>query len=140
MNPTLAKFIVAAVAYGICLTVAALVLDGFNLGWVGWILAWALFTLSVMIIKAIAKRMLPSEKLSATAITLLASLIAVFGSLWVCVILLPTWAIDIRGFGTWVASTLIITLGALVYSLVDDRLVKAATPMVERAAAKVSGK
>ncbi|MCL1869284.1 MAG: hypothetical protein FWF90_02590 [Promicromonosporaceae bacterium] len=123
MNARVLGFVVAAVAYGITLTVAAILLPGMRIGFFWAFIPWALFTLSITLIRPLLTRTMSAH---VHGYTWAIGLATVFLSLLVTVLLLPARAISIRGLGTWVLATVIVWLGTLVYDLVDDRLVAAA--------------
>ncbi len=134
MHPRVLSFIVAAVAYGVTLTVAAILLPGMRIGFLWGLIAWALFTLSITLLKPVLERSLSGHVRSATWVV---GLVTVFLSLWVTVILSPSRGFSIRGFMTWILATVIVWLGTLVYDAVDDRLVTAARPMADRVQSEI---
>ncbi|ACZ31747.1 hypothetical protein Xcel_2733 [Xylanimonas cellulosilytica DSM 15894] len=126
MNPRVLSFVVAAVAYGITLTIAAILLDRMHVPFWTAIIAWALFTLSITLIRPALTKALSKRVHSATWVI---GLLTVFLSLLVTTVLTP---MRISGFGTWVLATVIVWLGTIVYDMVDDRLVAAARPHADR--------
>lgn len=134
MHPRILSFVVAAIAYGVTLTVAAVVLPGMRIGFLWGLIAWALFTVSITLLRPVLARTLSGHVRSATWAIGLAT---VFLSLWVTVIFSPSSGFSIRGFWTWIWATLIVWLGTLVYDAVDDRLVAAARPMADRVQSEI---
>jgi hypothetical protein len=126
MNPRVLSFIVAAIAYGITLTIADLILDRMRVPWWAGLIAWALFTLSITLLRPVLTRRLSS---SVHGYTWVIGLVTVLLSLIITTVLTP---MTIRGLGTWVLATLIVWVGTIVYDMVDDRLVKAARPIADR--------
>ena len=126
MSPRVLSFIVAAVAYGITLTIADIVLTRMRVPFFTGLLAWALFTLSITLLRPILTRTLSG---SVHGYTWVIGLVTVLLSL-----IITTWLTPMRisGFMTWVWATLIVWVGTLVYDMVDDRLVKAARPIADK--------
>ena len=134
MQPRVLSFVVAAIAYGVTLTVAAALLPGMRIGFLWGLIAWALFTLSITLLKPVLERSLSGHVRTATWAI---GLVTVFLSLWVTVILSPSGGFSIRGFWTWIWATLIVWVGTLVYDAVDDRLIAAARPHADRLQAEI---
>ncbi len=132
MNPRVLSFIVAAIAYGVTLTIADLILDNMRVPWWAGLIAWALFTLSITLLRPVLTRTLSG---SVHGYTWVIGLITVLLSLIITTVLTP---MTIRGFWTWVWATLIVWVGTIVYDMVDDRLVKAARPIGDRVQGEIN--
>jgi hypothetical protein len=145
MNSRLLSFLVAAIAYGVCLTFAALLLSGFHINFWWGLLAWALFTLSIMIVRPVVRFFVKifTKKDNASGarhgVALVAGLLTVFLSLALTVHVAPAESVRIDNWWTWVLATLIVWIGSAVYDLVADRLVESAKPIGDKAAAKILG-
>ncbi|QAY69058.1 hypothetical protein [Xylanimonas protaetiae] len=126
MNPRVLSFVVAAIAYGITLTIADIVLSRMHVPFLTGLLAWALFTLSITLIRPVLTRTLGK---SVHGYTWVIGLATVLLSLIVTTLLTP---MRISGFMTWVWATLIVWVGTIVYDMVDDRLVAAARPIADK--------
>lgn len=126
MKPRVLSFIVAALAYGITLTIAALLLDDMRVPFWSALIAWALFTLSITLIRPALTKSLGRR---VHGYTWVIGLVTVLLSLIVTTALTP---MRISGLGTWVLATLIVWLGTIVYDLVDDRLIAAARPYADK--------
>ncbi|WP_425956151.1 hypothetical protein [Xylanimonas sp. McL0601] len=122
MSARVKSFIVAAVAYGITLTIAALLLPGMHIGFLWALIAWALFTLSITLIRPLLTRTLSAHVHSYTWAIGMATVLL---SLIVTAVLSPRSGFRIDNFITWVLATLIVWVGTLVYDAVDDRLLLA---------------
>jgi uncharacterized membrane protein YvlD (DUF360 family) len=129
MYPKVLSFVVAAIAYGITLVVANLVLGGMHMSWLWGIVAVALFTVTIALLRPLVVRLL-GKHVHGWTWTL--GLVTVLGSLIVTTLLSPSSGFDIDGIWTWVWATLIVWVGTVVYDLVDDRAVAAAGRRVER--------
>ena len=101
MNPRVLSFIVAAIAYGVTLTIADLILDNMRVPWWAGLIAWALFTLSITLLRPVLTRTLSG---SVHGYTWVIGLITVLLSLIITTVLTP---MTIRGVWTWVWATLI---------------------------------
>ncbi|MCB7136997.1 phage holin family protein [Cellulosimicrobium marinum] len=128
MRAKVLSFVVAAIAYGVTLLVANLVLDGMRIGWLWGVVAVALFTVTITVLRPLVVRLL-GEHVHGWTWTL--GLVTVLGSLVVTALLSPSSGFDIDGFWTWVWATLIVWVGTIVYDLVDDRAVAAAGRRVD---------
>ncbi|QAY64637.1 hypothetical protein ET495_17135 [Xylanimonas allomyrinae] len=129
MNARVLSFVVAAVAYGVTLTVAALVLPGLHIGFLWAVFAWALFTLSITLLRPLITRWLSAHVHRYTWVT---GLVTVLASLVVTSWLSPRSGFRIDNLLTWVLATVIVWVGTLVYDVVDDRIVAAVRPLTER--------
>ncbi|MGC5166806.1 hypothetical protein [Luteimicrobium sp. DT211] len=136
MSPRIVSFVVAAVAYGVLLIVANIVLSGMKIGWLWGIVAVALFTVLIAIVRPLLTKFLTKHVHEYTWVIGLATVLV---SLILTVILSPESGFSIHGFWTWVWATLIVWVGTLVYDLVDDRLVAVAQKQVDARKAKGSG-
>jgi len=134
MNGKVLSFIVAAVAYGITLTVAALVLSGMRISFLWALVAWALFTLSITILRPLIVQRFGKH---VHGYTWVLGIVTVLLSLVLTSLLSPSSGFSIRGFWTWVWATLIVWLGTVVYDAVDDRAVAAARPHADRLQAEL---
>ncbi|MCL2593923.1 MAG: phage holin family protein [Promicromonosporaceae bacterium] len=145
MNPRLLSFLVAAVAYGVTLTFAVLLLPGMHISFWWALLAWALFTVSITIIRPVVRFFIkvftkkPEDGAkSRHGVTLLAGLVTVFLALLLTQHLAPGHSFRIDNWWTWLLATAIVWVGTAIYDLVDDRLVDRARPMADRAAASLT--
>ncbi|GAB2456091.1 hypothetical protein [Xylanimonas ulmi] len=129
MSPRLLSFVVAAVAYGVTLTVAAVLLPGLHIGFLWAVIAWALFTVSITLIRPLLTRTLTRHVHGYTWVIGLATVLA---SLIVTALLSPRAGFRIDNLRTWALATVIVWLGTLVYDVVDDRLVAAARPIADK--------
>lgn len=129
MNPKVLSFIVAAIAYGVTLVVANLVLEGMHIGWLWGLVAVALFTVSITLLRPVVTRFLGKHVHGWTWVL---GLVTVLGSLVVTTLLSPSSGFDINGFWTWVWATLIVWVGTIVYDLVDEKAVATAKTHVDR--------
>lgn len=118
MSPWLLRTAVAAVAYAITLLIAALVLPNFTIRPLPFIVAVAIFTLAMVLIKPAAEKIAGTN---AKWVEYAASLVTVLLALIITVLLSD--GISIKGFWTWVFATLIVWLGTFVYDIVDDRVI-----------------
>jgi putative membrane protein len=108
----------AAAANAITIAIAAAVLDRFEINAVPYIVAVAIFTAAVILIKPIAENLAGDY---ASGATWLAGLVATYIALLLADILSD--GIEIEGFGTWILATLIVWAGTLIYDLVDDKVI-----------------
>ena len=101
--------VIAIIANAVGLIVAALLLDGVDLNFTGFIVALVVFT----VVEGLMQPFLAAQfrRLSA-----LAALIATFIALLVTDLI--TGGLDISGFGTWVTATLIVWLAALLAAFI----------------------
>ena len=129
MNPKVLSFIVAAIAYGVTLVVANLVLEGMHIGWLWGLVAVALFTVTITLLRPVVSRFLGKHVHGWTWVL---GLVTVLGSLVVTTLLSPSSGFDIDGFWTWVWATLIVWVGTIVYDLVDEKAVATAASHVDR--------
>jgi uncharacterized membrane protein YvlD (DUF360 family) len=129
MNPKVLSFIVAAIAYGVTLVVANLVLEGMHIGWLWGLVAVALFTVTITLLRPVVTRFLGKHVHGWTWVL---GLVTVLGSLVVTTLLSPSSGFDIDGFWTWVWATLIVWVGTIVYDLVDEKAVATAASHVDR--------
>jgi len=129
MNPKVLSFIVAAIAYGVTLVVANLVLEGMHIGWLWGLVAVALFTVTITLLRPVVTRFLGKH---VHGWTWGLGLVTVLGSLVVTTLLSPSSGFDIDGFWTWVWATLIVWVGTIVYDLVDEKAVATAASHVDR--------
>lgn len=129
MNPKVLSFIVAAIAYGVTLVVANLVLEGMHIGWLWGLVAVALFTVTITLLRPVVTRLLGKHVHGWTWVL---GLLTVLGSLVVTTLLSPSSGFDIDGFWTWVWATLIVWVGTIVYDLVDEKAVATAASHVDR--------
>ncbi|MFF2832968.1 hypothetical protein ACFVSK_14505 [Cellulosimicrobium cellulans] len=129
MNPKVLSFVVAAVAYGVTLVIADLVLEGMTMSWLWGLVAVALFTVTITLLRPLVVRLL-GKHVHGWTWTL--GIVTVLGSLIVTTLLSPSSGFDIDGFWTWVWATLIVWVGTVFYDLVDDRAVAAAGRQVDR--------
>lgn len=128
MHPRLLSFIVAAIAYWVTLVIAALLLSGMRINILGGLVAVALFTVSITLLRPVVVKFLGKH---VHGYTWVLGLVTVLGSLIVTVLLTPASWFSIRGFWTWVWATLIVWVGTIVYDLVDDKAVAAAQRQVD---------
>jgi uncharacterized membrane protein YvlD (DUF360 family) len=128
MSPRIVSFVVAAIAYGILLIVANIVLSGMRIGWLWGLLAVALFTVLISIVRPVLTKLLTKHVHQYTWVIGIATVLL---SLILTVILSPESGFAIHGFWTWLWATLIVWVGTLVYDLVDDRLVAMAQREVD---------
>jgi putative membrane protein len=108
----------AAAANAITIAIAAALLDRFEINAVPYIVAVAIFTAAVILIKPIAERLAGDY---ASGATWLAGLVATYIALLLADIFSD--GIEIEGFGTWILATLIVWAGTLIYDLVDDKVI-----------------
>lgn len=134
MNGKALSFVVAAIAYGITLTVATILLSGMRISFLWALVAWALFTLSITILRPLIVQRIGKH---VHGYTWVLGIVTVLLSLIFTSLLSPSSGFSIRGFSTWVWATLIVWLGTLVYDAVDDRAVAAARPHADRLQAEI---
>ncbi|GMA24799.1 hypothetical protein GCM10025864_25580 [Luteimicrobium album] len=136
MSPRIVSFVVAAIAYGVLLIIANIVLSGMRIGWLWGIVAVALFTVLISIVRPLLTKFLTKHVHEYTWVIGLATVLV---SLILTVILSPESGFSIHGFWTWVWATLIVWVGTLIYDVVDDRLVAMAQKQVDSRKSKGSG-
>jgi uncharacterized membrane protein YvlD (DUF360 family) len=136
MSPRIVSFVVAAIAYGVLLIIANIVLSGMKIGWLWGIVAVALVTVLSAIVRPELTKLLTKHVHEYTWVLGIATVLL---SLILTVILSPESGFSIHGFWTWVWATLIVWVGTLIYDVVDDRLVAMAQKQVDSRKAKGSG-
>ena len=127
MNPWLVRVGLAASANAITLLIAASFLDRFEINAVPFIVAVAIFTGVVILLKPFVESLAGKYARQATWV---AGLVTTYVALLIADILSD--GIEIEGVGTWVMATIIVWLGPLAYDLVDD---KATAPISRHPAA-----
>jgi putative membrane protein len=120
MSPWLLRAALAAAANAITLLIAAAVLDRFEINALPFIVALAIFTLAVILIKPFVESVAGKY---ARGATWLAGLVTTYIALLLADILSD--GIQIEGVGTWILATLIVWAGTVVYDLVDDKAIAA---------------
>jgi putative membrane protein len=120
MNPWLLRVGLAAAANAITLLIAASFLDRFGINAVPFIVAVAIFTAVVILLKPFVESLAGKYARQATWV---AGLVTTYVALLVADIL--SNGIEIEGGGTWIMATIIVWLGTLAYDLVDDKLIAA---------------
>jgi len=124
MKPWLLRLIVAAGAYAITLTVAALLLDRFRIDSALWfIFAVAVFTVATVILTPAVHRVVSDRyRHGATWLTGLVTT-------WLALLLadiLARGGLEIEGIGTWILAVVIVWIGTIVYDVVEDRVITVA--------------
>lgn len=108
----LAAALVGLIANGVALVVGALVLPDFSLGYSGFLIAVAIFTVTGLLIEPLVRQvafkkapaLIGSTALAATLISLV-------------VTALVSSSLSIRGTTTWIAAVVVVWLSALVARL-----------------------
>ncbi|WP_298325036.1 hypothetical protein [Haloactinopolyspora sp.] len=118
----LVRLVLALAAHGVLLMIAALLLDKFNLTFVGWIIGTVLFTVFTMLLRGV---MTALARKYVSAATFLGGVALVWVGLLLTELVTSSAQFSIEGVGTWIYATLIVWLGTVIYGLVDDRLIAA---------------
>ena len=118
----LIRLVLALAAHGVLLMIAALLLDKFNLTFVGWIIGTVLFTVFTMLLRGV---MTALARKYVSAATFLGGVALVWVGLLLTELVTSSAQFSIEGVGTWIYATLIVWLGTVIYGLVDDRLIAA---------------
>lgn len=123
------RIAVAAAAYAITLGIAALIMgDNFDIDAGPFIIAVAIFTAAIVLLKPVVAKFAGKYVHSATWV---AGLITVFLALLITNVLTGD-GFTIDGFIGWVLATVIVWVGTLVYDVVDDRAIAAVERGVNR--------
>ncbi len=120
MTNLLKQLALAAGANGALLLLAAFLFDKFELSFVGWLIAAALFTVLTMVLGGVMDAIAGKY---ATQATFLGGLATTWAALLITDQLTKRKNFDLEGLGTWVFTVLIVWAGTLVYGLLDGRVI-----------------
>ncbi|MCL1899324.1 MAG: hypothetical protein FWG11_02180 [Promicromonosporaceae bacterium] len=123
MPHRLLSALVAVAAYAVTLTVAAILLPGMSISWWAGIIPVLLFTVAIVVLRPLIVHLTKNVQTGPHLLTLLVGVITVFVSLLICDLILSPRLFSISGLFTWIWATLIVTIGTLIYDVVDHRLI-----------------
>lgn len=118
VNPWIIRIGLAAAANFITLLIAAALFDGIEINAVTFIIAVLIFTAAAVLVKPLAEKLAGQY---ASGVTWVAGLATTFIALLATDVFSD--GLEISGAWAWIAGTVVIWLGTLVYDLVDDKLI-----------------
>ena len=122
MTKWIVRLGLAAAANGLLLLLAAILFDKFQLSFIGWFGATALFTVLTMALRGVMSALAGKY---ASGATFLGGLATTWVALLITDLLTSRGTFDLEGFSTWIYTILIVWVGTLIYDQVDDRLIDA---------------